>query len=789
MLIQNQIHRTLSEPDSLSRVGRILSEADGESRSAIGRRVCEAFGFSDGRGRPQLAGCMKALRSLEAVGGLRLPAPRCGRPPSAARRVAGAVPAAVSVPGELSGIGDVAVLLAESDGQRRIWSALMADEHPHGMATFAGCQLRYLVSSSHGWLSAVGFSASALCLSARDRWMGWSSGQRRDHLHRVVCLSRFLIRPGVRCTNLASHVLGRVLRRLPGDFEARYGFCPWLVETFVEPGQDGTSLRAANFLRIGQTAGRGRQDRRNAHAETVKTVYMYPLAPDWRRRLDVPFVDHAPVLQPGDGLNSATWAAMEFGGASLGDKRLSARLVRSAALLAEYPGRAICGNAASDRRAVDGFYRFIEQPQASAVTVENILAPHRARSIQRMRSQRTVLAIQDGTDLNFARRPHCEGLGIIGHNQTAAQTLGLHLHLTLAVNGEGLPLGVLRCGLEAPVPGKVVRRERTDGKKSKRWLDGFADIVAASRELSGRTRVVSVMDREADFFELFDAQRRSARVEVLVRARHDRRLDGKEGKLFGKMRKGEADGLVDVAIDRLTERKKTAGKKARPARSKRLARCEVRFRKLILPATVPNALPVSLSAVHVVETAPPEGEVAVQWHLLTSLPIESLDAAREAVAFYLQRWRVEDYFRVLKSGCRVEFLAFRTAERLQRAIAINSVIAWRIMLMTLLGRQVPDCDPELMFTDHELAFLRDYAIECTLPAPKSLGTAARLVAVLGGYQNRKHDPDPGNQIMWRGYERLSAATLGHRIAGKHSVANALDEHPESLCPVLDDAKG
>ena len=162
MLIQNQIHRTLSEADSLSRVGRILSEADGDSRSAIGRRVCEAFGFSDGRGRPQLAGCMKALRSLEAEGGLRLPAPRCGRPPSAARRVAGAVPAAVSVPGELSGIGELAVLLAGSDGERRIWSALMADEHPHGMATFAGCQLRYLVSSSHGWLGAVGF----FCLGA-----------------------------------------------------------------------------------------------------------------------------------------------------------------------------------------------------------------------------------------------------------------------------------------------------------------------------------------------------------------------------------------------------------------------------------------------------------------------------------------------------------------------------------------------------------------------------------------------------------------------------------------------
>ena len=620
--------------------------------------------------------------------------------------------------------------------------------------------------------------------------MGWSRDQRRDHLHRVVCLSRFLIRPGVRCANLASHVLGRVLRRLPGDFEARYSFCPWLVETFVEPGQDGASLRAANFLRIGKTAGRGRQDRRNAHAETVKTVYMYPLAPDWRRRLGVPFVDHAPVLQPGRRSGQRAVGGDGVRRSILGRQAAigAAGAERGAAGGVSGPGRSAAMRR-RDRRAVDGFYRFIEQPQESAVTVENILAPHRARSIQRMRSQRTVLAIQDGTDLNFARRPHCEGLGIIGHNQTAAQTLGLHLHLTLAVNGEGLPLGVLRCGLEAPVPGKAVRRDRTDGKKSERWLDGFADIVAASRELSGRTRVVSVMDREADFFELFDAQRRSGRVEILVRARHDRRLDGKEGKLFGKMRKGEADGLVDVAIDRLTERKKTAGKKARPARSKRPARCEVRFRKLTLPATVPNALPVSLSAVHVVEAAPPEGEVAVQWHLLTSLPIESLDAAREAVAFYLQRWRVEDYFRVLKSGCRVEFLAFRTAERLQRAIAINSVIAWRIMLMTLLGRQVPDCDPELMFTDHELAFLRDYAIECTLPAPKSLGTAARLVAVLGGYQNRKHDPDPGNQIMWRGYERLSAATLGHRIAGKHGLANALDERTESLCSVLDDAKG
>ena len=152
-----------------------------------------------------------------------------------------------------------------------------------------------------------------------------------------------------------------------------------------------------------------------------------------------------------------------------------------------------------------------------------------------MRDQETVLCIQDGTDLNFATRPGCDGLGIIGRNQTSSKTLGLHLHLTLAVSGEGLPLGVLRCGFDAPPEreddsegdrgdGTGAPREGDDAitergaapgedanhrdKKTRRWLDGLHDVAGAASELSRKTRVVSVMDREADFFELFDEQRR-----------------------------------------------------------------------------------------------------------------------------------------------------------------------------------------------------------------------------------------------------------------------------------------
>ena len=130
---------------------------------------------------------------------------------------------------------------------------------------------------------------------------------------------------------------------------------------------------------------------------------------------------------------------------------------------------------------------------------------------------------------------------------------------------------------------------------------------------------------------------------------------------------------------------------------------------------------------------------------------------------------MEDFFRVLKSGCRVQRLAFRMAQRLRRAVAINSVIAWRLMVMTLLGRQVPDCDPGLLFTEHKLEFLDQYAASQALRPPEKLGAAVRLAADLGGYRGRKHGPAPGHQIMWEGYDTLTKATLGHRTAVEYAA--------------------
>ena len=775
MFAQNQIARTLGDAAAQARIAGILAQESFVSRHAVGRRLCDEFGFFDARGRPQLAGCLTALTALEARSeGITLPAPQAPAVRPGPHILEAPVSPVREVPNRLAEIKDLEVVPVASRAERRIWNTLIAHEHPQGITTFAGCQFYYLVRSAHGILAAAGFSAAALRLAVRDGWLNWSDAQRQAHLHRVVGLNRFLIRPGVVCTHFASHVLGRILRRLPQDFEARYGYRPWLVETFVSPPWSGRSLLAANFLRLGLTAGRGRQDVRNSRAEVQKWIYVYELDRKWRCHLGVDFVDPAPSLRLGDGLSRADWARNEFGGAQLGNRQRSERLVKSASLLAEYPGQAICGNGRSDRAAVDGFYRFIEKAAVHGIDVDAILAPHRERSIQRLRSQRTVLAIQDGTDLNFAGRPGCEGLGVIGRNQTSAKTPGLHLHATLAVTGSGLPLGVLRCEFEAPPGG---RKRPGQVPKSHRWLRGFDDTLVAADALTGRTRVIAVMDREADCFLLFDHQRHHRRVDLLVRAKHDRCLDGNT-KLFAALRSKPVEGTIDIDIDRITPRQKS-GKVTRAGRSARMARCNLQYGSFPLKATIQQARPLTLQAVQVTETEPPDDEDPVKWTLLTSLPVDSAEAAREVIGFYLKRWKIEDYFRILKSGCRVEYLAFRTADRLTCAIAINAVIAWRIQLMTLLGREAPHNDPQLMFTDEEITFLQDYARAYGQPAPENLGAAVHLVAMFGGYQARKHDPEPGAQIMWRGQERLSAATIAYEVKAIVDAQDALSSAKNS----------
>ena len=761
METQNQIKRTLNEPQGLERVRAVIQKAPADShRTALAERVCAEFDFVDGRGRPQRASCLKALRALEGSGHITLPAPcsHTGRPRP--RRLSAPVAAPQGVPPELAALDGLELELVEDDAHRGIWNELMAREHPRGAGPLVGRQLRYLIRSPHGWLGALGFGAASLHLAARDHWIGWDAEQRQAQLHRVMGMNRFLIRPGVACRHLASHVLGRALRRLSADFETHYGYRPWLVETFVEPPHSGVSLRAANWYYLGDSCGRGRDDRAHAASETPKAIYVYALARDWRRRAGVgpaPAPQHGP-LAPGEGLEAEQWAENEFAGAALGDKRLSRRLVMSAKRQSEDPLRAFSAVAQGDWAAVKGYYRLIDQPEESAVTAANILAPHRERTRRRMQAQSTVLCLQDGTDLNFTTHPRTSGLGVIGSNQTGARSLGLHLHSTLAVNPDGLALGVLRSQFEAP-PAKG--EARSGEKKSDRWLQGLRDTATLAEDLPG-TQVVSVCDREADTFELFAEQRQNPAGELVVRARHDRRLPGGEGRLFEAVRASRIRGHIAVSVDRQSKRPKTSKRPARIERKTRTAELALRYRRVEI-GSADGGQRIPLSVVHALESEPPGGEAPIEWFLLTTLTVDSAERAQQILQWYSLRWRIEDWHRVLKSGCQIDELGHQSAERLERAIAIRMVIAWRVMLMTLLGREVPELAPQLLFSDVELRVLGDFARSRRCEQPTRLGEAVRLVGMLGGYLNRNNDPPPGHELMWQGYTKLTAMAMAYEL--------------------------
>ena len=536
----------------------------------------------------------------------------------------------------------------------------------------------------------------------------------------------------------------------------RYGYRPLLVETFVSQDRPGTSLAAANWQCIGATAGRGRFAASGTQLG-AKAIWLYPLARNWRAQLGLP-EPGVEALAAGAGLASDEWAQNEFGAAPLGDVRLSRRLVQSVQIQAAAPTKSFPGAAQKDLAAVRGYYRMIDQPADSELTPENILAPHRQRTLQRMQGQSAVLCIQDGTDLNFAEHPGCVGLGLISRNKGSQGTLGIHMHSTLVVNGEGIPLGVPQIQYEAP-DGQAEKHKPLEQRKTMRWMRGLRGCAELAQQLQG-VRPVSVLDREGDVYAIFAEQQRLGTVDLLVRAQHDRVVCPGGPKLFEAVREQAAQGRLEIHVARQSARRSSRGQPGRSAREERVAEVDLRWRAVQLRDPQRREAALQLHLVHVREESAPEGVERLEWFLLTSLAVQTRQDAERMLEWYRLRWRIEDWHRVLKSGCKVEYLGHRQGERIERAVTINAVIAWRLAAMTLMGRDTPELPPETFFSEIEIAALEDFAKDRRLEQPDNLGRAVRTLAMLGGYLNfkRKRYAHPGHQVMWEGYIRLATIT-------------------------------
>jgi len=729
------------------------------SRRALSLRVCEWLDWKAPNGKPKEMSCRVALLKLHRQGIVNLPESTVKGLFQPKREADLSVEHIEPVRCDLRDLGGIELIQIGSRRSEvsRIWNVLMDRYHYLGAGPLCGAQMRYLIKSArHGWLGGLAFSGAAWRVEARDRWIGWSDEARKKHLGKVVCNSRFLILPQVEVSNLASHVLSLCARRLPQDWLERYGFEPVLLETFVERDRfQGSCYRGANWQHVGSTCGRGRQDRNHTYSIPVKDVYVFSLIEDVRDVLCCgPFNSVISSEAKQRRRDDQDWAEDEFGEANLGDKRLTNRLVSIAHDFYANP-QANVPQACRSRAKTKAAYRFFDHPQMS---MDKVLEQHYEATLERVSHEPVVLVVQDTTTLNYSAHPATENLGPIGYRLDKG--IGLILHDTMAFNGDGTPLGLLdvQCwARDGKDFGKKKRRHELpiEQKESNKWLISFRKVIEAQSRYP-ETTFVSVGDREADIYELFElALKEPSGPKLLVRATQNRLLAEDQGYLWEKVSEQGVCGIQEVHVPR------------KGRRAARIAQLQVRFAKVTLkpPVRKPKLGEMTIWVILAREVNAPSNVEPLEWILLTTMEVRSFEEAVEKLCWYALRWGIEVYHRTLKSGCKIEERQLGHADRIEACLAIDMVVAWRIFHLTKLGRETPDVPCTVFFEEAEWKALSAYITQSPAVAdrPPSLREAIRMVASIGGFLGRKSDGEPGTKSLWIGLQQLDAITAMWKI--------------------------
>jgi hypothetical protein len=338
---------------------------------------------------------------------------------------------------------------------------------------------------------------------------------------------------------------------------------------------------------------------------------------------------------------------------------------------------------------------------------------------------------------------------------------GLLMHASLVVTTEGLPLGLsaVKFWSRQKFKGATALKRKVnptrvpiEHKESIRWLENMRQ---STRLLGEPERCVHIGDREGDIYELFCTARELG-THFLVRSCVDRLAGNGDHTL--------ADEMSDVPVQgrHLVEVRDGRGRIDSAA-------VELRYRsvRVLPPVGKQKRYPaLTLTVAQAKEQAEPADRPAIDWRLITDLPVGSCEAAVEKLRWYAMRWKIAVFHKILKSGCRVEEARLRTAERLVELIAVLCILSWRVFWLTMIARSAPHAPPRLALTDAEVAVLDRLVPDEGRPAPSEKTLAVYLIKVarLGGYLARAKDPPPGNAVMWRGLSRLTDITLGAALA-------------------------
>ena len=451
----------------------------------------------------------------------------------------------------------------------------------------------------------------------------------------------------------------------------------------------------------------------------------------------------------------------EVRGAALGDKRLTKRLSNIIEQLGAKPNMSVPA-ATRGRAEMEAAYRFFDNDRVSP---EKILQPHIAATRERISQSEVALLVQDTTDLDLTRpQQQVRGAGPMEYDSRR----GAFFHPLLAFDSHGLPLGVawqkvwtrktIKKNFTKNQSDQWLRKTPIEKKESFRWIEG----MRAARDVAKacpQTPCVSIADSDADVYELFCEPRTASQGEIhfLVRACHTRNASGPHLNWLDAARAAKRLFQFSVNVRPRKAKLVTETRKRQSTRGARLAEVEVRAAPVTVrpPYRRGRRLPeVALNVVLVEEPTPPKSATAIQWLLVTTLPIDDVEHVRQIISYYSIRWQIEIYFRTLKSGCRIEDRQFETLGRILNCLAVYSIIAWKVMYASRLGRVCPDLNCEVIFEPSEWkSVYMTVRKEEPPPNPPPLNEMVRMIASLGGYVIRK-STQPGTQTLWYGLQRV-----------------------------------
>lgn len=464
-------------------------------------------------------------------------------------------------------------------------------------------------------------------------------------------------------------------------------------------------------------------------------------------------------------LDAQAWAQEQFGQCDLKDKRRTRRLVEVAASALCHPSGSLPEQAA-DMGDLKAAYRLFA---CDDVNFEDVAGPHWEQT--RRRPPGTYLVLDDTTEVDFGIRRKLRGMGRTGNGGG----WGFLLHSALVVCAEGeeiVGLAGQKIRYRRPTPKRENTAQRLKRDRESQLWGQVIDLVGPPAE---GVRWVHVMDRGADNFEVYCHCRQQHSdwvVRVTQKARNVRVAEGMAVPLRQYLQTLPTVGAYELPLRARAAQSKRGHKQARQAQPARTAKVEVRFGPLQIPFPAQkspylkrlSAEPIAMWVVHAVEVDVPKGAEAVEWILLTSLPVTSFRGAWRILEYYEKRWAIEEWHKALKTGCRLEDRQLQSKESLERIAALLSVVAVRLLQLKSAARTDPNRPARQVVPLPWIKMLLAARKRTKLTVAMTIREFYRELAKLGGFLGRKSDGEPGWITIWRGWQKLYLLVCGAELA-------------------------